>query len=64
MTLETAKPIIDNMSLYELLSKWRHAVVGDEMFQGEVGDYYAKVMYAKRDADSAAWVSASKSIGW
>lgn len=58
------KAWIDNASIMELLRKWRHAPVGDPSFQGDVGDYYQEVMTAKRSADNAAWVAASKSIGW
>ena len=58
------KAWIDNASIRELLCKWRFASVGDPFFQGDVGDYYQKVMTAKKSADNAAWVAASKSIGW
>jgi hypothetical protein len=55
---------IDNASLVELLRKWRHSPADGEMFQGETGEYYSKVMFGKRDADNAAWVRASKEVGW
>ena len=54
---------IDNASLEELLYKWRFAEVGSPYFIGEVGEYYSKVMFAKRQQDEAAWVAASKSLG-
>ena len=53
---------IDNASYEELLSKWRFSSLGDPMFQGETGDYYAKVMKEKRE--NVDHVSASKRIGW
>jgi hypothetical protein len=55
---------IDGASLEQLLSKWRFAPSGDPLLQGEVGEHFSKTMFAKRDADNAAWVAASKSIGW
>ena len=61
---EAAKQWIDNASYEELLRKWRFAPVGDPWFQGELGEYYAKVLAAKRDADQGEHVRASKAIGW
>jgi hypothetical protein len=58
------KTWIDNATLEDLLSKWRFAPSGDPMLQGEYGEYYSKVMFGKRDADNAAWVAASKFVGW
>ena len=58
------KSWIDNASLVELLRKWRHSPAGGEMFQGETGEYYSKRMFGLRDADPAAWVAASKEVGW
>lgn len=58
------KQWIDNASIRQLLSRWRFATAGDAIFQGETGEYYSKVMCAKRDADPAAWTHASKDIGW
>jgi hypothetical protein len=57
------KDWIDNSSYETLLKKWRYAPVGSPYFQGETGDYYAKIMAEKRDAvgDEAA-VRASKNI--
>ena len=34
------------------------------MFQGEIGEHYSNVMFAKRDADPEAAVRASKNVGW
>ena len=58
------KAWIDDASLEALLRKWRFAPSGDPLLQGETGEYYSQVMFAKRDADNAAWVRASKSVGW
>lgn len=62
---EKIKQQIDAQTYEQLLNKWRHAQLGDPMFQGEVGDYYAKVMFAKRDAlEHEDQVRASKNVGW
>lgn len=55
---------IDAAPYIELLRRWRFSEGGNSWFQGEVGDYYAKVMAQKRDADPEAAVAASKAIGW
>ena len=64
MTNEEMKQWIDSASYESLLGKWRNAPSGSPWFAGEIGDYYAKVMAAKRNADPAGHVAASKSIGW
>jgi hypothetical protein len=46
---EQTKNWIDSASYEQLLSKWRHAALGDIMFQGETGKYYSTVMFRKRD---------------
>jgi hypothetical protein len=62
---EEIKKRIDNMPYETMLSRWRFAPVGDPMFQGETGDYYLKVMSAKRElVGHNAHVQASKNIGW
>jgi hypothetical protein len=61
---EDIKKQIDEMSYEEMLRLWRFAAAGDPMFQGDVGQYYSKVMFEKRDKDPAAAVAASKRIGW
>jgi len=58
------KSWIDNATLTELLRKWRPTPSGCEMFQGETGEYYSNRMFGLRDADPAAWVAASKEVGW
>ena len=59
---EQTKKWIDNASYQDLLAKWRFAPIGDPMLQGEIGEYYSKVMFAKRyECDH---VQASKNVGW
>ena len=59
---ERIKKLIDNASYYELLSHRRFAPIGDPMFQGEAGDYYARVMQEKKQ--TVDHVQVSKDIGW
>lgn len=56
------KKWIDNASYEQLLAKWRFAKIGDPYFQGEIGEYYSKVMNEKRK--NANHTQASKTIGW
>ena len=62
---DEVKTSIDKMSYEQLLSQWRNAPIGSQMFQGESGAYFAERMKVKRneEGDDAA-VAASKSIGW
>ena len=53
---------IDNASLHQLLDKWRFAPVGEPMFQGEVGEYFSKVIAEKWSADPSGWTRASKTL--
>jgi len=65
MFTKEEKSWIDNASIYALLYKWRFSPSGDMYFQNkERADYHLKVMNEKRDKDNAAYVSASKSMGW
>ncbi len=59
---ERVKDWIDNSSYEELLSRWRFAPIGDPMFQGDIGDYYSKVMFEKKE--HVDHVQASKNVGW
>ncbi len=60
-----AKKRIDDMGYESMLSLWRGAPSGHPMFQGETGDYFAKVMAEKRArVGPAEHTRASKSIGW
>lgn len=61
----TDKEWIDGSSVETLLRRWRFSPSGDHMFQGELGDYYKKVMFEKRDAlPPGEAVTASKNVGW
>ncbi len=62
---ESLKNEIDTMSYESMLRLWRFAPDGHPMFQGEVGEYYSKVMGEKRNklADGVA-AAISKLIGW
>jgi len=65
MTKDEMKYRIDNAGYRQLLSKWRFASSGDPFFEGEVGDYYNKVMERKgRELGDAECARISKSIGW
>lgn len=61
-TLQEKKDYIDNMSYQKMLYKWRFASSGDPLFQGELGDYFARAMAVKKV--NADHVQASKNIGW
>ena len=61
---DAQKECIDNANYQTLLRRWRFAAVGDELFQGETGQYYSMVMFRKRDKDSEGAVRASKNVGW
>lgn len=58
------KTWIDEAKLIPLLRKWRHGLVGDSIFEGETGEYFAKRLFGFREADPAAWTAASKLVGW
>lgn len=57
---------IDALSYVELLRRWRFAPTGDQMFQGESGDYFARRMAQLRAEPGGQdkHTSASKAIGW
>ena len=62
---EKQKEWIDNTNYTQLLSRWRFAAIGDPIFKGETGKYYARVMGEKRnELRFGEAVAASKSIGW
>lgn len=59
------KTWIDAASYEDMLRRSRFSPVGDPMFQGEAGKYFAEVMAEKRLALSdAERVAASKRVGW
>ena len=45
---ELIKKAIDDMPYEEMVKKWRLAPAGDLLFQGEIGEYFSKVMVEKR----------------
>ena len=51
--IEAAKAWIDQATTEQLLGRWRFAPAGDPYFQGALGDYFARVISARRDADPA-----------
>ena len=57
------KTHIDSLSYEGLLRRWRFSPMGDPLFQGETGDYFAARMAELRD-QGADHVGASKGIGW
>jgi len=61
---EQDKLWIDNASYEDLLRIWRYAPLGDGgyMLQGETGEYFSKVMLAKKM--SCDHVQASKNVDW
>lgn len=65
MTNDEMKKWIDEASYEDLLRKWRTEPSGRSLFfQGEMGDYYAKVMAQKRhEVGHDEAVRASKAIG-
>ena len=64
MTAEQ-KRYIDGSTYEVLLHRWRHSISGDELLQGETGEYYSKVMFEKRDAlPHPDQVNISKGVGW
>lgn len=58
------KKWIDEASYSQLLKRWRFGD-GDNIFQGETGAYYAKVMTERREAlEPGQHTAISKIIGW
>lgn len=64
MLSEEKKKEIDALSVRQLLSQHRFSPVGDPRYQGEEGEYRVARLAQLRDQDNAAYVAASKSIGW
>lgn len=60
---KTLKKWIDNASHEELLFKWKEASLGDPFFQGEVGQYYSKVMSAKIEVTTLNYKSCCDHCG-
>ena len=56
---------IDNATYEELFRRWRFSQIGDCIFQGEIGTYYAKVLQKKRnEVGDKEHTRISKKIGW
>jgi hypothetical protein len=58
------KAVIDNKDVRELLHGVRYCPIGDEMFQGETGEYWLARLAELRNQNQGAYVQASKTIGW
>jgi len=59
------KALIDNMSYSEMLYRQRFAPIGDPLFSGESGEYFAKKMAEKKAALKPGEAAAiSKRVGW
>jgi len=62
---ESQQQWIDNASYQTLLGKWRNDLAGSPWFEGDVGEYFSKVMNEKKDKLShSEQVRASKNVGW
>lgn len=62
---ETMKKWIDEASYSDLLTRHRFSDIGDEIFWGDAGVYYADVMHKKKESiGRETAVAASKAIGW
>lgn len=65
MTLTPAnQAYIDGLDVYTLLARVRNAPLGDPWFEGETGTYWMQRLAQVRAQDDAAYVEASKEIGW
>ena len=56
------KTWIDKASYEKMLHRWRFAPAGDEIFQGDTGPYYSRIMREKREKTDP--VAANKNVGW
>ena len=59
---EEQKVYIDGASYEDLLREWRFSPIGNPAFDGERGEYFAKVMWEKKEL--CDHVAASKRVGW
>ena len=60
MINDELKKEIDEMSQFDLCRKWRFAHIGDPIFQGEVGEYFA----AKLKEKGGFTPEISKALSW
>ena len=58
------KAIIDRKDVYALLQGARFSPIGSAWFQDETGEYWLKRLSELRQQDNAAYVQASKDLGW
>jgi hypothetical protein len=65
MTNEERKAWIDQASYPELLYNWRFEPSGSPWFEGELGQYYKKMLLEKKaGSPPGEQVSISKALGW
>lgn len=64
MTDEERIEFIKEADAETLLRLWRLEPSGSPWFTDKVGDEFTSTMGAMRKSDPAAWVAASKKIGW
>jgi hypothetical protein len=56
---------IDDMSFEDMLYHWRFDEPGNTLFQGEIGDYFTKIMQEKQNKlAEGEFTLISKRIGW
>ena len=55
---------LDNMNYAQLLRTRRFAPAGDDLFEGESGDYLVQRMKEMRADPAIDHVGASKQVGW
>ena len=59
------KAEIDAMTYEQLLRQWRFSPLGDPIFQGDRGSYFAdRMSELRRKIGPEAAVQASKNVGW
>lgn len=62
---DEVKKSIDSMSYETMLSKWRFCSIGDKLFNGESGKYFAERMAKLRlELPEGEHTRTSKRIGW
>ncbi len=61
---EELKREIDGKTILEILRNARFGLLGDPMLEGESGRYWMDRMKELRSEDNAAFVAASKMLGW
>ena len=65
MTESEMKMWIDGATYEQLLRRWRDAPLGEQIFVGEMGSYYARALFDKKAAlPTSEAVQVSKRVGW